>query len=305
MEEIIVTPGAKFAIYLFFRAMIEPGDRVILLDPSWVSHDAIPRMSGAKVVRIPSFEANGYQPDLEAIENALRLPTRCIILNSPCNPTGSIYPPETIRRITEMARNAGAVVLSDEIYEALVYEGEMFSPASEYDNVVTVNGFSKTYAMTGWRLGYVTGPAEILDGMLKIYQHSTSCVTAFAQAGAVAALQNPEARSAMQWMMGEFRRKRDLMVDCLNRSQYLQCSIPEGAFYCFPSFKLPLSSVDLAQALLREAHVATVPGAAFGDCGEAHLRLSFAAEDQDILTGLERVETFFQKHANLEKNLVK
>lgn len=297
VENVLVTPGAKFAIYLFFQAMIEPGDRVVVLDPSWVSHDAIPRMAGAEMIRLPSYESNGYQPDLDEIRKALELPTKCIIVNSPCNPTGAVYPKEVTRKIVEMARDRGALVLSDEIYEALVFDGEAYSPASEYDNVVTVNGFSKTYAMTGWRLGYVTGPEEIIEGMTKIYQHSASCVTAFAQAGATQALCSPDMPTVVAEMVAGFQRKRALMMSLLNQSQFFSCKSAQGAFYCFPSYRIPKPSLDLAKELLEEIHVATLPGAAFGNCGEYHLRLSYAAADDDIVEALRRIESYLQAKA--------
>jgi len=297
VEKIIVTPGAKFAIYLFFQAFIEKGDRVILIDPSWVSHDAIPRMAGAEIVRIPTCESDYFQPDLDAIREAFKQPVKCIILNSPCNPTGAVYPVGTIRTIVEIAKDHGALVLSDEIYEALVYEGQHFSPASAYDNVITVNGFSKTYAMTGWRLGYVTGPEEILEGMIKIYQHSASCVTAFAQAGATEALRSPEAQADVREMVSGFHRKRDLMLGLIRQSEFLECKCAQGAFYCFPSYASQKSSLQIARELLEEVHVATLPGAAFGECGEYHLRLSYAASDGDILEALHRIETYMKANA--------
>jgi aspartate aminotransferase len=294
VEDIIVTPGAKFAIYLFFQAFIEPGDRVIILDPSWVSHDAIPRMSGAEMVRIPSYAKDDFQPNLDAIRKALEIPAKCIIVNSPCNPTGAVYPKDIIRKIVEMADDQGVLVLSDEIYESLVFEGEPYSPASEYKNVITVNGFSKTYAMTGWRLGYVTGPEEILEGMIKIYQHSASCVTSFAQAGATEALRNPDAQTRVQAMITSFRHKHDLMMDLLQESAFFSCKSAQGAFYCFPSYRIPKPSLDFAKELLEKVHVATLPGSAFGDCGEYHLRLSYAATDEDIVEALDRIESYLE-----------
>ena len=196
VEDIIVTPGAKFAIYLAFQSLIEVGDKVMVLDPSWVSHTSIPLMLGATLVRIPTIESEGFQPDINAIELAMKGDIKCMIINSPCNPTGAVYPKSTIRQIVEIANKEGVLVLSDEIYEDLIYEGEHYSPACEFDNVITVNGFSKSFAMTGWRLGYVTGPKQLLDEMIKVYQHSASCVTSFSQAGALEALVNKKCKEA-------------------------------------------------------------------------------------------------------------
>lgn len=296
VEDIMVTPGAKFAIFLTFQVLIEPGDRVIILCPAWGSHSAVAKMLGAEIVPICTSEADGYQPDLNAVREAMRLPVKCIVINSPCNPTGAVYDRDTLRAIVESARDRGALVLSDEIYEALVYEGEHFSPGAEYDNVITVNGFSKTYAMTGWRLGYVTAPREILKGMIKLSQHSVSCVTAFAQAGAIEALRSPESQLAVNQMIEHYRRKRRLMIDLLERSGVFQCRPGQGTFYLFPSYSLETKSLDLSQELLEKVHVATVPGVGFGECGEYHLRLSYSTADEDILEAFARMEDYFKRY---------
>lgn len=298
LEDIMVTPGAKFALYLAFQALISPGDKVALLDPSWVSHACIPQLMGAELLRIGTVEAEGYQPDLEKVEAALRQKPKVLILNSPCNPTGAVYSPNAIRTITRMARDNGTLVISDEIYESLVYEGEIYSPASEFDNVFTVNGFSKRYAMTGWRLGYASGPHELMEEILKIYQHSASCVTAFSQAGALEALTNPTAEAATKAMVNQFRRNRDLMMQTINNSEHLNCVSPKGAFYCFVSYDKPVKSLDLARDLLKTSHLATVPGGAFGLGGENHLRLSYATSEAHVIEGLRRLETYFEQTGN-------
>ena len=162
--------------------------------------------------------------------------------------------------------------------------------------MITVNGFSKSHAMTGWRLGYVTGPKEVLEGMIKIYQHSVSCVTAFAQAGAVEALRSEASRIAAKQMVEGYRERRALMMRRIEASDFFECKRPpQGAFYCFPSYKGRKSSIRLSKALLEEIHVATVPGAAFGDCGEGHLRLSYATSMESISEAFNRMETYFKK----------
>lgn len=293
INQIMVTPGAKFAIFLTFQTLLEPSDKVIVLDPCWVSHSSIPLLFGAQLIRIPTIENEGYQPDLGQIADALSSGARCIILNSPNNPTGAVYSRETIRRISELAENAGALVLSDEIYEDLIYEGDHYSPASEFDNVMTINGFSKSYAMTGWRLGYVTGPKILMEEMNKIYQHSNSCVTAFAQAGALEALRNPDADHAVNVMVDQFRRNREILTNYLEKSPYFSCVPPKGAFYCFAKYSLPIHSVDLARDILTGCHVATVPGGAFGECGEFHLRLSYATSENNLVEALSRLDGYF------------
>jgi len=298
IDDVIVTPGAKFAIYLAFQAVLEEGDRVILLDPAWVSYEPIVKMAGADVVRVSTSETDGFQPDLGAIKEAMDNSVKIIVVNSPCNPTGAVYDEMTIRSIAELAKEQGALLLSDEIYEHLIYEGEHYSPASEFDNVITVNGFSKPYAMTGWRLGYVTGPKDILKGMLKIYQHSATCVTAFAQAGAIEALRSAESRKEVKRMVEDYKERRAVMLRLIQQSEFFGLSVePQGAFYCFPSYRLEKPSVEFAKELLEEVHVATVPGAAFGECGEGHLRLSYATSVENIVEAFERMETYFKKEA--------
>jgi len=298
IHDVMVTPGAKYAVYLTFQSLIEPGDRVVLLDPAWVTYEPAAQMAGAEVVRLPSSARDGFQPDLDRLRKTLDRSVKVIVVNSPCNPTGAVFPEETVREIAKMARDCGAYVLSDEIYEYLVYGSRPYSPASEFENVITVNGFSKSYAMTGWRLGYVAAPKEILKGMLKISQHSTSCVTAFAQAGALEALTSDESRIAAHEMVKGYTERRALMMDLIGESEFLDCEpAPQGAFYCFPSCRLPGTSVELSKAILAEAHVATVPGVAFGACGEGHLRLSYAASAEGIREAFARMETFFRRHA--------
>ena len=192
VEDVIVTAGAKFSIFLAFQAILSPGDRVMLFDPAWVSYGPAAELAGASVVWVPTREEEGFQPDLDAVRASLDSSVKIIVINSPNNPSGAVYPEETIRAIVEMAKENGSYVLSDEIYEHLLYTGTHYSPGADYDNIITINGFSKAFAMTGWRLGYAVAPPPVRNGMLKVYQHSTSCVTSFAQAGAIEALSGAE-----------------------------------------------------------------------------------------------------------------
>jgi aspartate aminotransferase len=295
-EDIIVTAGGKFAIYLAFQATLEKGDKVLLLDPAWVSYESAAQMAGADVIRVAAVPQNGFKPDLENIKRAMDSGVKIIVVNSPCNPTGAVFPIDTIRALAELARDSQALLLSDEVYEYQLYEGQQYSAASEFDNVITVNSFSKSYAMTGWRLGYATGPKEVLAGMLKIYQHSTTCVTAFAQYGALEALNSEASLRAVETMKSGYRARRHLMTDLIEKSEFLTLGcVPEGAFYCFAAYNVNLLSFELAKRLLREAHVATVPGVAFGECGEGHLRLSYAAPEEDIREAFRRMENHFRK----------
>ena len=297
VDDIIVTAGGKFGIYLAFQAVLEKGDQVMILDPAWVSYEPGAKMAGADVVRISTNAERGFQPDLEAIRANMNSAVKIVVVNSPCNPTGTVYQRSAIREISQLAKEYGALLLSDEVYEYQIYEGEHYSPASEFDHVITVNAFSKSHAMTGWRLGYVTGPKDVLKGMIKIYQHSTSCVTAFAQHGGIEALQNRKSDQAAMVMLEGYRERRALMIELIKKSNYLELRIlPQGAFYCFPSYTLNMPSLNLSQSLLQEAHVATVPGSAFGTCGEGCLRFSYATTLEDIREAFERMEVFFKTH---------
>lgn len=296
VDDVMVTAGGKFAIYLAFQALLQPGDQVVLLDPAWVSYEPAAQMAGAEVIRVPTNAEKGFQPNLEAVGKALKPAVKILVVNSPCNPTGTLYSKAAIREIAEMAAANGTLLLSDEVYEYQVYDGEFYSPGAHYDHVITVNAFSKSHAMTGWRLGYVTAPQEVLEGMTKIYQHSTSCVTAFAQYGAIEALKSEASRQAALEMAQGYRERRDLMLRLIEEADFFDLSaIPQGAFYCFPKYKLGKPSVELAKALLEEVHVATVPGAAFGACGEGYLRLSYATTEEAIEEAFKRIETFFKK----------
>jgi aspartate aminotransferase len=293
-SDIIVTPGGKFAIYLAFQAMLEPGDRVLVLEPAWVSYKSMAHLAGAELVNVDCRAENGFLPDLDAVQAAMQGRVKFIVVSSPCNPTGAVYDAPTVRGLAEIAQRQGALLLSDEVYEYMVYEGQHYSPASEFENVVTINGFSKSYAMTGWRLGYATGPSAVLDGMVKIYQHSATCVTAFAQAGALEALTSQESRAASKQMMAGYQERCEVMTELLDRSEFFDLVAPQGAFYCFPSYRLDVPSLDLATALLEEAHVATVPGSAFGQCGEGFLRLCYSTSMDNIVESMDRMETFIR-----------
>ena len=296
-EDIIVTPGAKFAVYAAFQALLESGDQVMILDPAWVSYKSMANVAGATTVHIPSYEQNGFQPDLAQVKKAMKKNIRVIVVNSPCNSTGALYTKSTLRELAQIASQNGTLLLCDEIYEYMLYDGIQYSPASEFDNVITVNGFSKSHAMTGWRLGYVTGPKELLDGMVKIYQHSATCVTAFAQAGAIEALKSKESKVESQKMMQGYKERCDLSMQMIQQSDYLDCFYPQGAFYVFPSYKANMPSLKLANLLLSEAHVATVPGSAFGECGEGHLRLSYSTSKENIVEGFNRINTVLEKYS--------
>jgi len=297
VDDIIVTAGGKFSIYLAFQAVLEKGDQIMLLDPAWVTYEPAAKMAGADVIRVPTDSTRGFQPDLAAIRKAMNPAVKILVVNSPCNPTGALFEKSAVKELAKITRENRALLLSDEVYEYQVYDGELYSPASEFDHVITVNAFSKSHAMTGWRLGYMTGPKEVLEGMIKIYQHSTSCVTAFAQNGALEALRSEVSRQAVEEMTKGYAERRTLMIKLIEESEFFELSNePRGAFYCFPSYRMDIRSLELSKALLEKVHVATVPGAAFGACGEGYLRFSYATSTELISEGFERMGTFFRRY---------
>jgi aspartate aminotransferase len=226
---------------------------------------------------------------------------KIIVVNSPCNPSGAVFSKEVLSQLARIADKYGAVLLSDEVYEYQIYGQTHYSPASDFENIITVNAFSKSYAMTGWRLGYSVAPADIVDGMKKIYSHSTSSVTSFAQWGGIEALESEISAGEVKKMQRVYTENRSLMIKLIHKSAYLDLDHePVGAFYCFPSYRFGMGSVDLGTRLLEKYHVATVPGLAFGECGEGFLRLSYAAEGKEIVEAMGRMEIFFQ---DLEKEI--
>ncbi len=287
-DEIIVTPGAKQAIFEATLSILEDGDEAILFDPAWVSYESCVKLAGAKPIWVKTDEERGFIPD-DFLESVTKR-TKLIIVNTPGNPTGAVFDENTLKMIADIAKDHNLFVLSDEVYEKIIYEGAHLSIASfigMHDRTITVNGFSKAYAMTGWRLGYATAPPEILDAMLKIQQHSTSCATSFAQYGAVAALTGTQ--ECVAEMVSEFRARRDLLVDGL-KSMGLECPRPKGAFYVFVNVGRYGGGIDVAERLLNKAYVAVTPGDAFGPSGANYVRISYATSQARISEGLERIK---------------
>ncbi len=284
-DDIIVTPGAKQAVFESICTLVNERDECILFDPAWVSYEAIVMFAGGKVVMVPVYEHDDYQPlDFQDFVNHK---TKLIILNSPCNPTGAVYDERTLTAIAEIAEDYGIYVISDEVYEKIIYDKEHLSIGALIpDLTVTVNGFSKAYAMTGWRLGYAAAPKAILEGMLKIQQHSVSHPTSFVQYAGVEALTGDQ--KPVYDMAAEFRTRRDLVVDELSKIG-IKCRKPNGAFYAFVNISKFGTSMEVTERLLRDAYVAVSPGLAFGPSGEGYLRVSYAASREHIIEGIKRM----------------
>ncbi len=284
-DDILVTPGAKQAIFEAICTLLNEGDEAVLFDPAWVSYEAIVKFAGGKPTMVPVYERNGYQPvDFQDFVNNK---TKLIILNSPCNPTGAVYDKPTITAIAEIAEDYGLYVISDEVYEKIIYDREHFSIGTLIpDLTITVNGFSKAYAMTGWRLGYALAPKIILKGMLKIQQHSVSHPTSFVQYAGIEALTGDQ--QPVYEMTAEFRIRRDLVIDKLSKIG-IKCRKPSGAFYAFIDVSKYGTSIEVTERLLRDAYVAVTPGSAFGPNGEGYVRLSYAASREQIVNGIKRM----------------
>lgn len=285
-ENVLVAP-TKHTLYMACTALLEAGDEALIPDPGWVSYAPMVQLAGAKPVPVRAADEDGFVPTPEAVAEAITPRTRLIMLNSPSNPAGSVYPRATIRGLCDLAKDHDLVVVSDEIYEKILYEGEHVSPASldgMFDRTVTANGFSKTYAMTGWRLGWLVAPKPIFEQIAKVQEHTITCATAFAQKAGVSALRGP--KEPLEAMVKEFRARRDLIVSELAKIDRVTCFKPAGAFYVFPRFDVPMEDGALGEKILQEAKVAVTPGRAFGDAGAGHLRFSYAASRDTITEGV-------------------
>ena len=287
--------GGKNVLFLLAMALFEPGDRVGIFAPYWVSFPEQIRLCGAEPVILQAREEDGFVPRARDLEpHAGRL--KAVILNSPCNPSGAVVPPDEVERLVAFAERTGAILISDETYDAFHYGPGRFASLAEFaarvrDRLVLVNSLSKTYAMTGWRVGYALGPKPIIEALKKIQSHDATHTAAVAQAAALEAIRGPQ--DSVAAMREEYRRRRDAFVAALNRVRGISCATPPGAFYVFPNVTGAMraldcrTSVDLARRLMAEAGVATVPGEAFGAAG--YLRMSYALSLERIQAGAERL----------------
>ena len=293
-SQVIVNCGAKHSCYNAILATCQPGDEVIIPAPYWLSYPEMVKLADASPVIVPTEEKNGFKITPDEFRDAMTPATKMIILNSPGNPTGSVYTREELQALAEVALEEDILMLSDEIYEKIMYDGaetvSLASLSSEiYNLTITVNGFSKAYAMTGWRLGYIAAPEHIATAIDSIQSHSTSNPTSFAQKGALAGLKGDQ--SFIGEMVKAFAERRTYMYDRLTKIPGVTCVKPMGAFYMLPNISaLGLSSTAFCTKLLDEQKVAAVPGIAFGS--DAHMRLSYASSMENIQKGLDRIEAF-------------
>ena len=290
--EIIVTPGAKLALFAAIMATVEEGDEVLILDPAWVSYVPCVQLAGGVPVHIPLSAEDGFRVTDARLRPKLTPRSKLVIVNSPNNPTGRVLTREELEAVVKVALENDLLVLSDEIYEKILYDGHQHisigSLPDMLDRTIVINGFSKAYAMTGWRLGYVAAKGPLAKEILKVQQHSVTCASSFTQYAGIAALTGPQ--YAVFQMVEEYRRRRDLITEGLNSLPGISCHQPEGTFYAFPDISATgMSSIEFADMLLSKARVAVTPGIAFGDSGEGHVRISFANSTQLIEKAIKRM----------------
>lgn len=293
--EVIAGTGATGIAFVACLAAVNPGDEVIVTDPNWPYYDGHVMMAGGQVVRVPLREELGFSLDVEEIRARVTPRTRMIVVNSPNNPTGSVLAEETLLAIGELAAERNLLVLSDEVYEKIIFDGEKhFSLGSVPglgDRVLTVNSMSKGYAMTGWRLGYACGPKPLIDAMAKIQEFTVACVSSVVQRAAIAALTGPQEPVAQ--MAAAYERRRDLVWTGLKEIPGMKCAKPKGAFYAFPNITaFGMSSFDFAMTLLKEVGVAVVHGSGLGQYGEGHIRISYSTSDANLVEALSRMKAF-------------
>ncbi len=299
-SQIMVSCGAKEVLYNTFQAICNQGDEVIIPSPYWVSYPEQVKLAGGVPVFVSLDFQRGLRLERERLRQVISPRTKALVLNSPHNPTGGVFSLEELEEIAELVVTQDFLIITDEIYEKLIYEGTHVSIASLGKEIekktITINGVSKTYSMTGWRIGYVGGPREVIEGMKKIQSQSTSCANSIAQKAAMGALLGPQ--DDVEKARCEFEKRREVIVDRASQIEGMTCPKPQGAFYIFPDISSFLgtfdgdwiirNSVDLAKYLLEKAEVATVPGSAFG--ADNHLRLSYATSLDQINEGVDRIK---------------
>jgi len=292
--EVVVTNGVAEGVYVAIHALLNPGDEILIPDPRWLSYDVDAITNFVVPVDYTLLEDSGFQPDPEEIEEKITGRTKMILVASPSNPTGGVTRKDVLERIAELAIKHDLLVLSDEIYEKIVY------PPAEHVSIATfpemrertilLNGFSKFYSMTGWRLGYVLGPSELINPILRYHQYMITSTTTFAQWGAVTALKGNQEPS--QAMVGEFQKRRDYMYEAINKIPGFRCPKPDGAFYLFPSIKeTGMDGFRMAEMLLEKAGVATVAGECFGKNGAGHIRISYSNSLDNLRAAVEKIES--------------
>lgn len=297
-EEILVTIGVGEGTYASIAAFLNPGDEVLVPNPVWLNYIHVPEFFDVVPVTYSLKEDKNYQIDMDELEEKTTDRTKMLVINTPGNPTGTVQSLETLQKLADFAKKHDLIVVSDEIYEKLVYGGtkhiSIASLPGMKERTITLNGFSKCYSMTGWRLGYAAAPVDFIKGLVRVHQYINTCASSFVQDAGIVALK--EAEPDVQVMVKEYERRRNFAVQALNEMEGISCKMPEGAFYIFVNIKsLGKTSAEVADYLLDEAKVATVPGSAFGTEGEGYIRLSYACSYERIVEAMARMKEAFAK----------
>lgn len=297
-NEVLVTVGATEAVSLALLAFVNPGDEVLIPDPGFVCYRPAVLIAGGVPVSTPLLENDGFKPDMDTVISLITKKSRVIILNSPHNPTGSVLNYEELAELAKVAVENDLIVISDEVYEKIVYDGTKHYCLATFpemrERTIVVNSFSKSYAMTGFRVGYAVGSEDLIPAMLLVQQFTVACVDGPAQYAATAALEGPQ--EFVSKMVSKFDERRRLVHSRLGEIEGFSCSVPMGAFYAFPSIEaFKTTSVDFSEYILKEAKVVVTPGSSFGECGEGFLRLSFATSYEKIAEALDRMEKAARK----------
>ena len=296
--EIVITAGVSEALHLSMAALLNPGDEALIPAPAFLSYGSCVHMASGVPVFVPTEQAKGFQPEPDVLERHITPKTKLILINSPQNPTGTVYPRETLQGIADLAIRHDLIVVSDEINEKIIFDGEehisIASLPGMRERTVVLNGFSKAYSMTGWRLGYMAAPKDIISASVRLHQHINTCASSFVQEAGITALK--QAGPDVQKMLAEYQRRRDYVVEAINQIDGLSCNKPKGAFYLFINIKeLGKSAMEMAEYFLEEAKVAMVPGTAFGAAGEGYLRLSYASSYENLAEACARIKAAVEK----------
>ena len=292
-QNVLVTAGAYEATYLAFESLLEEGDEVIIPDPAFVCYVEDAKVSGAKYVRLPLKEENEFQPDPDELLELITKRTRMIVLNYPNNPTGATLDDEVAKAVADIAQDYNIYILSDEPYEHFLYDGAKHVPMMKYasDNTILANSFSKTFAMTGWRLGFTIAPEDVIKDMIKLHAYIIGNVASFVQVAGVAALREEASWKAVEEMRKEYEKRRKLVLEHLKEMPYIKAFEPKGAFYVFANITgTGMKSEEFAEWLLDKVGVVVIPGTAFGPNGEGYIRISYATSQENLLEAMARMK---------------
>jgi aspartate aminotransferase len=284
-SDVIITVGGTEALWISSQVLFQPGDEILIPDPGFVLYTPHVQLAGATPVFYPLAQDNEFVPDIEMINELITDKTKGIYVNSPSNPTGGVFCRDDVKAVTDLAQDHKLTIISDEVYEHILYDDcEFCSFLGDYDNVIQIHSFSKTYALTGWRIGYLVTKSDLIKKLIVMHYHNVACPPSPFQHAALAALQGPQ--DSVRNMVAEFKTRRDLIVNELNSIEGFNCILPKGAFYAFPKFELGIKASELVMKLA-EAGLICTHGSAFGGNGEGHLRLSYATSQDNIRKGME------------------